>query len=104
MGIVWTHSDGIIPSMNLLELIVSFAIRTSLIQIRKDILVVASIANGQRTTTVGASVEHGAIADPTGCCLRTGFPATHFACEFCMRMRIVTIRMSINKSRGEAER
>jgi hypothetical protein len=90
--------------MHLLELIVPFAIRASLIQIRKNILVVTSIANGQRTTAVGASIEHGAIADPTGCCLRTGFPSAHFACEFCVGMRIVTIRMSRNKGRGEAER
>ena len=32
--------------MNLLELFVTFTIRASLVQIRKDIFVVASITNG----------------------------------------------------------
>ena len=51
--------------MYLLELIMPFTTRATLIQIRQDIFVVASAAHGQGTLIVGASVKYSTITNTT---------------------------------------
>ena len=82
--------------MDLLELFVAFTTGASLIEIRKHIFVVASVANGQGAIFIGASVEHGTIAYSAFGGFRTCGSMTQLACEPCMGMRIGTIRMSGN--------
>lgn len=72
--------------MDLLELLVPLTARASLIQIREDIFVVAGIANSQGAALSGAPVKYSAITNTTLRRTRTRFPATHFACVFCVGM------------------
>ena len=72
--------------MDLFELLVSLTARASLIQIREDILVVAGITNSQGAALSRAPVKNSAITNATLRRTRTRFPATHFACVFCVGM------------------
>lgn len=87
--------------MHLLELIMPFTIRASLVQIRKDIFVITTVANRQFAIIIWASVKDRTVTNATFGSFWTGFPITHLACKICVGMSFCQRRVSGNDCSGE---
>ena len=87
--------------MYLLELIMPFATRTTFVKIRKDILVITTVANCQFAIIIRASVKDRTVTNATFGSFGTGFSITHLASEVCVGMSFCQRRVSGNDCSGE---
>ncbi len=89
--------------MNLFVLLMSLADRTTLVQVRKDVLVITAIADGQGAIAVGATIEDRTITDTAPGPLGTRLSLAVHAGKTGMRMVFHLARQDVEQ-RGKAKR